>query len=188
MTLTNSYQRGKTFASASFSCTKAIACAANMLLSLPKGCSKKAEPPRGESAEQPSVASPSNPDSSPSEYQQADAKPATESPTRDELPTPTTSRADIAQPKGSLLPDTPRSPAEIAQMLKSTRDKQVALDAIGQYTTNNPHPLGEMSALLGNYNASLVDPVLKWLIQNDSNAGINEAAQVALQNAAGRGE
>jgi HEAT repeat protein len=45
-----------------------------------------------------------------------------------------------------------------------------------------------MSAVqaLGNFNSSQVAQVLNWVIQNDPNAGIKEAARVALQNSAGR--
>jgi HEAT repeat protein len=39
---------------------------------------------------------------------------------------------------------------------------------------------------LGNYNAQQVQPALNWLIQNDSNAGIREAAANALKRVTGQ--
>lgn len=82
-------------------------------------------------------------------------------------------------------------------------DTSPVYDAIGR--VNNPESLpllasaaygqaagstlySRMSAVqaLGNYNSGLVTPVLNWLIQNDPNTGIQEAARVALQNSAGR--
>jgi HEAT repeat protein len=39
---------------------------------------------------------------------------------------------------------------------------------------------------LGNYNAQQVQPALNWLIQNDQNAGIREAATNALKRVSGR--
>ena len=39
---------------------------------------------------------------------------------------------------------------------------------------------------LGNYNAQQVQPALNWLVQNDQNAGIREAATNALKRVSGR--
>jgi HEAT repeat protein len=82
-------------------------------------------------------------------------------------------------------------------------DTSPVYDAIGRVSNPESLPLlasiasgqvagsslyARMSAVqaLGNYNSTLVAPTLNWLIQNDSNAGIKEAARVALQNSAGR--
>lgn len=82
-------------------------------------------------------------------------------------------------------------------------DSSPVYDAIGRVSNPESLPLlasvaygqaagstlyARMSAVqsLGNYNSSLVAPVLNWLIQNDTNSGIQEAARVALQNSAGR--
>jgi len=58
--------------------------------------------------------------------------------------------------------------------------------AYGQVAGSTLYARTSAVQALGNYNSTLVATTLNWLIQNDSNAGIKDAAHVALQNSAGR--
>lgn len=159
-----------------------LASVASVLLTFHTACSKKQDPSPRESGEKPSVATPTAVAINPSKHPHGTVNPNPELLTRDALPATSTVSADTAQPKGRLVPDAPRNPAEIAQMLKSTRDKQAALDAVRHYAANNPHSLGEMRALLKSSDSDVAMLGAEGLV----GLGTKEAAAeviVAIQNA-----
>ena len=106
------------------------------------GCSKQPDDSPVKSAKTPRVATPTSVVSRPPDPLVVTATPSTEATTRDPLPATKTINGDTAPA------NTPHSPSEIAQIFKTTGDKQAALAAIRQYAVNNPTSLGEMTALL----------------------------------------
>lgn len=100
---------------------------------------------------------------------------------------------------------TPTAVSNLFQHLSSLREgaSSPVYDSIGRVSNPEALPLiasvaygqvagsslySRMAAVqaLGNYSSNAVDPVLNWLVENDQNAGIREAAGNALGRAAGR--
>lgn len=120
----------------------------SIILVLQAGCSKKVEPPLPEPSGEATGATPTVVTSNPPEQGEAFVNIVKDSPAGNKVPATTTDSVTTAPAKSTFLAATSHTPAEIAQSLKTTGDKQAALTAIRQYATNNSHSLGELSALL----------------------------------------
>ena len=163
-------------------CLKYCGCFLVAALALDPSCSKKPEPAPAELANKPSHPTGAPPEGAPAQHQQALTQSSTEATTQSPVSATATSGANSNSPTAEAPPNPTRSPAEIAQMFKTTGDRQAAIAAIRQFATNTPASFPELSALL-----KTGDPDLAMLgAQGLASLGSKEAAAElisAVQNA-----